>query len=325
MTTGPTSTGLSFAVSIGGRLTARGPDVAKKQVVEAVQRAEQAGIDMVTVADHIGAPAPFSLLALAAAVTERVRLRTYVLDAYFWNPALLAREVATLDALSGGRLELGIGAGHMRHEHDDARLPFPGVGERWAHVERVVAEVRRRLADPEHDPATVQRPVPVMVAAMGERGLATAARIADIVGVAGLVQVPGRPAGTFTVADPGVVDRRVAEVRQGAAEAGRPEPVLDALVQRVEIGDDPAARVAEVVSEAHDRGSDWVTAEMLSASPFYLFCRSAREGADELARRAGRWGITSWSTHGPSADAMMQVAAAHRESVRDGASTASAE
>ena len=312
MTTEPPTRHLSFAVSIGGRLAARGPGVAKHELIEAVQRAEQAGIDTVTVADHLGAPAPFSLLALAAAVTERVRLRTYVLDAYFWNPALLAREAATLDALSGGRLELGVGAGHMRHEHDDAGLPFPGVGERWAHVEKVVAEVRDRLADPEHDPAPVQRPVPVMIAAMGERGLAAAARTADVVGVAGLMQVPGRPAGTFTVADAGVVDERVAEVRHGAAAAGRPEPVLDALVQRVEIVDDTEARAAEMASDARDGGSDWFTSEMLLASPFYLFCRSAQDGADELVRRAERWGITSWSTHGPSADAMMQVAAAHR-------------
>ena len=91
-----------------------------------------------------------------------------------------------------------------------------------------------------------------MIAAMGERGLTTAARTADIVGVSGLLQVPGRPPGTFTVADPGVVDERVAAVRRWAADAGRPEPVLDALVQRVEIVDDPHARAAEVAADAGD-------------------------------------------------------------------------
>ena len=83
-----------------------------------------------------------------------------MLDAYFWNPALLAREAATLDLLSGGRLELGIGAGHMRHEHVDAGLPFPGVDERWAHTAAVLADVRRRLADDDHVPPPVQRPDP---------------------------------------------------------------------------------------------------------------------------------------------------------------------
>ena len=144
-------------MSIGGRLAARGPDVAKQRVIEAVQRAEQAGIDTVTVADHIGAPAPFSLLALAAAVSERVRLRTYVLDAYFWNPALLAREAATVDALSGGRLELGVGAGHMRHEHDDAGLPFPG----WGSAGPTWKGWSRRCASGWPTPSTTPRPCSV--------------------------------------------------------------------------------------------------------------------------------------------------------------------
>ncbi len=82
----------------------------------------------------------------------------------------------------------------MRHEHVDAGLPFPSVDERWAHTAAVLAEVRRRLADETHVPAPVQRPVPVLVAGMGERALRVAAEHADVVGLAGAVQVPG-PAG----------------------------------------------------------------------------------------------------------------------------------
>lgn len=58
---------------------------------------------MLLAPDHLGAPAPFAMLAAAAAVTERVRLGTYVLNVPFWNPALLAREIATVDRISGGR------------------------------------------------------------------------------------------------------------------------------------------------------------------------------------------------------------------------------
>src|ERR1700712_784278 len=161
-------TRMRFGVSLGG--WADGP-----ALLAAARTAERAGFDVVTVPDHLGHPAPFPVLAAAASVTERVRLRTYVLDAYFWTPAPLAREAATLDLLSGGRLELGIGAGHMRHEHVDAGLPFPAVDERWAHTAEVLADVRGRLADDTHVPAPVQRPVPLMVAAMGERGLRVAA------------------------------------------------------------------------------------------------------------------------------------------------------
>ncbi len=126
---GQMSNRLSFAVSIG-----RTADV--QELTASVQRAEAAGADTLTAADHLGSTSPFQLLAGAAAVSSRVRLRTYVLDAYFWNPALLAREVATLDSLSGGRFELGIGAGHMRHEH-----------EGWAAVPRGAPEVVARRAD----------------------------------------------------------------------------------------------------------------------------------------------------------------------------------
>jgi hypothetical protein len=71
------------------------------------QQAEQLGYDVVLVPDHLGAPAPFPALVAAAEATERPRLGTFVLNAGLWNPALLAREVATTDQLTGGRLELG--------------------------------------------------------------------------------------------------------------------------------------------------------------------------------------------------------------------------
>ena len=80
------------------------------------QRIELLGFDHVTKGDHLGSQAPFALLAAAATATERVRLRTYVLNVGFWVPALLAREAATVDALSGGRLDLGVGAGTVRDE-----------------------------------------------------------------------------------------------------------------------------------------------------------------------------------------------------------------
>jgi probable F420-dependent oxidoreductase len=277
---------------------------------EAVRRAEELGFDVVTAADHLGAPAPFQVLATAAALTSRIRLRTYVLDSYFWNPALLARETATLDVLSGGRVELGVGAGHMRHEHTDAGLPFPGVSQRWEHTEALLADVRRRL-DGEHSPATVQKPLPFMVAAMGERGLSVAARHADVVGLAGLAQVPGQKAGTFTLATAATTDDRVALVREKAGEAGR-EPELDVLVQQVVVGRDPAEVAAEQAAEASEEGQGWITADLLLDSPFVLFAESAQAAADELRSRSERWGVRWWSTHWPSRDALAEVVAAAR-------------
>jgi probable F420-dependent oxidoreductase len=295
---------LRFGVSLAG--WSDGP-----ALLAAARTAEKGGFDAVTVADHLGHTAPFAVLAAAAAVTSHVRLRTYVLDAYFWNPALLAREVATLDLLSGGRCDLGIGAGHMRHEHVDAGLPFPAVGERWNHTAAVLAEVRRRLADPDHVPAPVQRPVPVMVAGMGERALRVAAEHADVVGLAGAVQVPGRPAGMFTLTDAATTDDRVGLVREVAAAYGR-DPELDVLLQQVVLDADPEETAAGAAREAAQHGMDWLTPQLLLDTPFVLFAASAEDAAAQLARRERRWGVRSWSTHAPWGPALARVAAASR-------------
>jgi probable F420-dependent oxidoreductase len=295
---------IRFGVSLGGWTD--GP-----ALLAAARTAERAGFDVVTVADHLGHPAPFPSLAAAAAVTSRVRLRTYVLDAYFWNAALLAREAATLDRLSGGRLELGIGPGHMRHEHVDAGLPFPGVDERWAHTAAVLTDVRRRLDADDHTPTPVQRPVPLMVAAMGERGLRVAATHADVVGLAGVLQVPGRKAGLLTLVDSATTDERLGLVRDVAAAHGR-APELDVLLQQVVVDKDPERAATEASRAAAGQGMDWLTPQVLLDTPFVLFAASPEDAAAELRARVERWGVRSWSTHAPWGPALARVAAAVR-------------
>src|SRR5215472_12672156 len=107
-----------------------------------VRRGDELGFDVLAAPDHLGAAGPFTVLAAVGALDERLRLRTYVLNVGFWNPALLAREVATLDLLSGGRAEFGIGAGHMKSEHDDAKLPWLPFKERVEAMESALTEVR---------------------------------------------------------------------------------------------------------------------------------------------------------------------------------------
>jgi probable F420-dependent oxidoreductase len=294
-------TEIRFGVSLGTWTDGPAP-------LTAAREAERQGFDVVAVADHLGHAAPFATLAAAAAVTSRVRLRTYVLDAYFWNPALLAREAATVDLLSGGRLELGVGAGHMRHEHLDAGLPFPDVDERWAHTAAVVADVRRRLAAG-HVPAPVQHSIPVMIAAMGERGLRMAAEHADVVGLAGGLQVPGRRAGSMTLANTALTDERVQLVHDVAATHGR-SPELDVLLQQVVVDAEPEQAAAAAAREVAEQGMDWLTPELLLDTPFVLYAASPEEGAAELLQRAERWGVRSWSTHAPWGAALARVAAA---------------
>ena len=94
--------------------------------------------------DYLGAPDPFAVLHAAAQLAQRMRLRTYVLNVGFWNPALLPRAAATTDQLSDGRLELGLGAGHMRSEHEDAGVSWPRHRARVDQMERTLMEVRQR-------------------------------------------------------------------------------------------------------------------------------------------------------------------------------------
>jgi probable F420-dependent oxidoreductase len=275
-----------------------------------IRRADELGFDVLALPDHLGAAAPFSTLAAAGAISSRLRLTSYVLNVGFWNPALLAREVGTLDLLSGGRAELGIGAGHAKSEHDDAGLPWLRFGPRVELLERTVIEVRRRLAEPGHKPAQVQRPVPLLIAAMSTAGLAVAARHADIVGFSGLRQVPGQAPGTFRLSSAAETAQAVAAVR---AQAGGRTYRSDALLQQVVIGRDPREVAAELAAAA----PRLTVAEILD-SPFVLYARTADEAAAQLKQRGQQFGFDRVTTHQPSMEALGQVIAAYRAAGQGG-------
>ena len=259
-----------------------------------VRHADELGYDLLATPDHLGGLSPFAVLAAAAVTTERMRLRTYVLNVGFWNPALLAREVATLDMLSEGRMELGLGAGHMKSEHHDAGLPWLPLDDRVERLERTVLELRRRLG--------VE--VPVLIGAMSRRGLAVAARHADVVAFAGLRQVKGAPPGTFTLSSAAETADRVEEVRRKAGD--RPYR-SDVLLQKVVIGREPEEAAAEIAAAAPG-----LTVEEILDTPFALFGRDAAHAAEELRWRHRRYGFDSVTTHQPSMEALAEVMAAYR-------------
>lgn len=297
-------TDLTFGASIGRHDT-------RDSVLDAARAAEAAGFDVLTTADHLGYTGPFTVLAAAAAVTDRIRLRTYVLNVYFWNAALLARETATLDLLSAGRFELGLGAGHMKSEHEDAGLPFPPHAERVAELERVLLDVRRRLAA-DHRPAPVQSPVPLSIGAWGDGTMLLAARHAEIISLSGMVQIKGKPPGTFDLSPVPEVDRRVDRLRdtiERERPGERPAPVFDCLLQQVVVDADPEKSAAALVAEWGDEAP---TVEQALQSPFLLFAATPADAVDELQRRRERWGITSWCTHTGGVTALAEVAAAYR-------------
>jgi probable F420-dependent oxidoreductase len=142
---------------------------------EKARRLEGLGFDVLYLPDHLGAPAPFPALMAIAQATTTVRLGTYVLNACFYKPALLARDVAGVDLLSDGRLEVGLGAGYVREEFEAAELPYPSAGQRVDYLEHVTTYLRKHLPS-----------VPILIAGNGDRLLTVAARHADIVGLTGV-------------------------------------------------------------------------------------------------------------------------------------------
>jgi Luciferase-like monooxygenase len=171
------------------------PCGSRAEFAAAADRAEGLGFDFLAAPDHLGIASPFAGLVAAGMVTRRIRLRTYVLNSCFLNPALLVREAATADLLTDGRLELGLGAGHMKAEFDDAGIPWRRLGARGR--------------------------------AMSTRGLAVAADHADIVSFSGLRQLKDGPPGAFTVATSDQTDDSSA-TSTSAAAGGLTKPTAPA-------------------------------------------------------------------------------------------------
>ncbi|NEY30979.1 TIGR03621 family F420-dependent LLM class oxidoreductase [Streptomyces sp. PRKS01-65] len=272
------------------------------------RRAEELGYDVILVPDHLGMAAPFPALVAAAEATERPRLGTFVLNAGFWNPALLAREVATADALTGGRLELGLGTGYVRAEHEAAGLPFGSPRERVDHLRRTVEELAGLLGSPEHRPQPVQRPrVPLLIGGNGDRMLRLTAEHADIAAFTGARSVPGSATGQLAPITAEELDERVARYRELAA--GRAEPAeLNLLVQQVVITEDREAAVRPFLELVPH-----LTAAQVLELPIVLVGTVEEITAQVRAQRE-RYGFTYLTVLEPCMEVFAPVMAALRES-----------
>lgn len=285
---------------------------AAEQFAETCRRGERYGYDTVFTADHLGIAAPFPALVAAAAATERMRVGTLVLNAAFWNPALLAREAATTDVVTGGRLELGLGAGHMKWEFDEAGIPWEPFGDRADRLETTIREVGRHFAldgYPQQAAARevmgqeVLRPVqrkgfggygpPLIVGGTGDRILRIAAEHADVIAVAGAYQVKGQPPGVFRLGTAAEAAERVRYARECAGErADRVEwHVLTQMV--IETDDRRAAAV-----KLNERYGHTMNEDELLETPFVLI-GTVEEMADQILRNRERFGFTYYTVHAP--------------------------
>jgi probable F420-dependent oxidoreductase len=264
----------------------------REQFVERCRWAERSGFDTLHLPDHLQAPSPFPVMMAAADATERLRVGTLVLNIGFWNPALLAREVASVDRLSGGRLELGLGAGHMKSEFDQAGIEWEPVGKRTDRLRETIARLDQLLTDPEHLPAVVQRPrPPLLIAGTGDGMLELAAEHADIFGYGGLWQQKGQPPGTFRLATAAETDERIGFIRERAGSRfDRIE--LNVLIQAVEITDDRDAAAAGLAADTLE-GTD---PEEILRAPTVLV-GTVQQIVDQLHERRDRYGFSYISVH----------------------------
>jgi len=287
---------------------------------ETARRAEALGYDTFFVPDHLGLPSPFPTAVAAAQATSRLRVGTLVLNAPFWNPALLAREIATTDILTGGRLEVGLGSGHMKWEYDEAGIGWEPFGARADRLEHTIAELGRLFAAdgyPQQEQTReaygvpILRPVqrrgfggygpPLIVGGTGDRVLGIAGAHADIVAIGGLLQIKGRPPGTMRMATAEEAAERVAYARGLVGE----RPVeWHALVQVVLPTEDRKAAAAALV----ERYGGHMTAEELLATPF-AFIGTADEMAEQVLANRERYGFTYYTVHGPFMEAFGPVIA----------------
>ncbi len=199
--------------------------------VDLARRAESEGYDIVLGTDHLGRLAPLQLLQAAAAET-RLRIGTLVLNNDFRHPVLLAQELAALDVVTDGRLEIGLGAGWARDEYDGAGMAFERPGQRLARLKASVAIIRQALSEgrierPEGDPygaiqldgmpLSIQRPhPPLLVGGGGPKTLSYAATEAQIIGL----DPRAYPEGGHVATDvtEALFDEKVGWIREAAGE-----------------------------------------------------------------------------------------------------------
>jgi probable F420-dependent oxidoreductase len=262
------------------------------------RRIEELGYDTLLVTDHLVqqlAPVPAMTAALEA--TTRLRVGSYVFANDYRNPVMLAKEIATLDVLSGGRVELGLGAGWYQRDYEMLGSPYDPPGTRVSRMIEAVKLMERLFVEDSVDasgayytvhgarvlPKPIQRPrPPLMIGAGGARMLRFAARHADIVALNPRFDANGQPVVSDLLT--GEVERKLARLR---AEAGTRFAGVELNVFIIDAGvtDQPRALFDAVAIRLKK------AAAQLVDSPFFLYGSTADLKRQLLGRRE-RLGIT---------------------------------
>jgi probable F420-dependent oxidoreductase len=282
----------------------RAPEMTARAWADQARKAEDLGYSALLMPDHFGDQlAPIPALVAAADATTTLRVGALVFDNDYRHPVVLAKELATLDVLSGGRLEMSLGAGWMRTDYEQSGIAYDEPAVRVDRFEEAVSVVKGLLetdgpfshagahysvADHHLLPRPVQAPrPPLIIGGGGKRVLTIAGREADIVsinvdlrsGVAGPEAAPN--------ASPTSTRRKIAWVKE-AAGARFEQLELNTLIGFVIITDD-ARSVADAMAPAF--GLD--PADALHV-PLALL-GTLEEMAEELQWRRAEYGISYFS------------------------------
>ncbi len=292
----------------------------RAQWVEKARKIEDLGYDVLTVPDHLtDLFAPMPAVLSAADATKHLRVGTNVLNNDLRHPVLVAREAATVDLLTDGRLQLGLGAGSLKSEYDQAGLGFDRGGTRVERLAEAVTIIKGLLEGEEVSfagrhyrvtghtiaPLPVQRPhPPLLIGGNGPQLLTLAAREADIVGFSG---INFRQGGTIPPDLSGwrasTVDERVRLVREAAGAERYARLELSALVQRVVVREDRRGAAGELTSRWTE-----LTPDEILQSPYVLIGTVDQMVEDLLARRE-RWGFSYYAIFEPYLDTFAPIVA----------------
>ena len=287
------------AFRFGYQITAAGTADALR---DEVGRAEAAGFDIVQGFDHVGSSwAPLALLSAMAEATTRIRVGSLVLNNDFHHPVHLAREIAAIDHFSGGRVELGLGAGHAFTEYASIGVPFAAPAERKERLAESV-EILRALLDGEQvshaghhyqlegvrTMRALQDRLPILVGVNGTRALTHATQHADIIGLTMLGRTLEDGQRHEARWEPHRIDRTVAHICETAAARSSP-PELNALVQATVVTDNRTAAAEQIVQ----RIAGLTVGDALE-TPF-LAIGTHDEIAEHLFACRDRWGISYFS------------------------------
>jgi len=285
---------------------------------DSAREVEAMGYSTLFVPDHFHQGwGPIAGMATAAAATTSLIVAPLVLACDFRHPAVLARELASIDVLSGGRLEIGLGAGYNELDYSRSGIPMdsPGIRvDRLMEHTRVLQQLfaagttnfvgnhyRITELDGTPKPVTPGGP-PIIIAGGGARLLRFAAQHADIIGINPSTKGKGRP--TAQDALPERIDEKVALVR---AEAGERFDTLElnAWLSVAEISEDTSTTVDALTGRFGAARDD------VLASPIVLV-GSASEVVERVLQRRERWGYSYIVVQGSAARAFAPVVASLR-------------